>query len=249
MLGSTATTVRRLAAELGASEEDVLLACYRAGVTVMTAESVLDVAEAARVAAALRDAPRPAPTYEPLPPPRGRRRGPALALAAAGGLLAAAFVFFATGRTDDGAEGADGAGDELPPVCTLFQELRDHDDRSRAIVNRNVAVIGAGTGGEAELQRFLGEYLPYMDAELPHLRVTFEALGKELPDGLAADADVMRASSEWVVAELRDVRTVADVRAVLADPSAVSGALAAVRLDGYSRATCEISLSSVDPLG
>ena len=258
MLGGTATTVSTLASQLDASEEDVLLACYRAGVSAITGQSVLDDAEVARVVAALRAAPEPTrpsmptalPPDVPLPPllgpsPRRRRRN-APAWAIAGGVLAAAFVFFATGRTDDGGEDVAAPADPAA-ACPFFQELRDHADRTQALVRRNPDDFPVA--GDAEAGQFLDEYVPFLDAELAQLGQTFDGLAKELPSGLVADVDVVRAYYHWIVAELREARTIAEVEAILADPMSVEGALAGLRLDGYSRATCTISISVVDQPG
>jgi hypothetical protein len=261
--GPFATTVAKLAADLDVGEPDVLEACRRVGVTAWNGQSVLDGQEAARVTTALRQGPPAAvpPGEVPARPSPARSKRPAWLIAVVAAVVGGFVVLAATSLLDgddDPVERATAttaspttpttpAAAAASETCPLFQSIRDHDDRSQAILNRALDPIVSApdaAGAEAALAQFLAEYQPFIAAELPQILETYDSLALVVPPELAPDVVALRDFSDHVATRLASVRSAAEIEAVFTeDPERViEVARGSLRLDTYSRDTCGIGI-------
>lgn len=148
-----------------------------------------------------------------------------------------------TAARDDATTTTSGPAGE---VCTHLQAVSDYDDESRALADIALTpALAAPTQEEREagFLDYMHQYVSLLESTQPAMIATHDALAALVPAELAPDVVTMRDFNVFLANGLADASTIADAEAVFAGERARAVTEATLRVDEFSRETCDIVIA------
>ena len=145
----------------------------------------------------------------------------------------------------DGSDRSDGDGD----ACGLLERITELDDESEAILDDTLGpALASGDPAQAEaaFQDFLDAFVPFAEEKLPTLIDAYEELADVVPEDLRSDVLRLSAFTGGTLEGLAEAESVEDIEALFTDDpqAATEAGQATLRIDEYSRDTCDIVLAN-----
>lgn len=137
-------------------------------------------------------------------------------------------------------------GDE---ICEALQAVRDFDDESQAVLEESLPPLLAATTPEevdAAFSVFLEQFQPFVEENLADLLANYDALAALVPDEIGDDVVELRDFTASFAGGLADATSRDEVEALFTgDPEqATAVAEATLRIDEFSRDTCDIAIAN-----
>ena len=141
------------------------------------------------------------------------------------------------------------------PTCEALERVRKINDQSGALSNEFIAkALGAVGGGnpatiEIEFEKFLKEFVTLSDKIIPDLTDSYAVLAKEQPQ-FATDLDKLESVTVELIAAFKKMKA-SDLEkmeeflaAQVSTDDMMAGGLAALKIDKFSRAACDIPFAN-----
>lgn len=134
-------------------------------------------------------------------------------------------------------------------VCDELRAVRDFDDESQALLEESIPPLLSATTPEevdAAFAVYLQQFQPFVEENLPDLLETYDALAALVPDEIGLDVIALRDFTASFAGGLADATSRDEVQALFDSVAeqATPVAEATLRIDQFSRDTCDITIAN-----